>query len=315
MMKVPTIDEAFLVSQLDLSRPSRLYNHFWTVGRPMPPRPLHYQRTLSRDIFITEKMDMHLVWTSGRIYLKPIPRFLLNPDFWSGHLKCAETNCQSYDLNTPEKKEVDGAFCTGCRFRRVALGFLLSYTALIPYESDFHIAISSHLIPMGTDWQDWKELVKQILSNKDIYLHIHPRFVYGELRLSRLNKWYRIRYLQIFRGYASGYNRYVDFLHDNFTALASITIYIVLVLTAMQVGLGTSQLQDDRTFNAVSYGFTVFAIVGPMVITAIIMAVVVVWFVVNVIATLRYKKQRLETLNLLPDTTAGKPKPNAGSKV
>jgi len=315
MMEIPAIDEAFLVSQLDLSRLNRLYNMFWMVGRPMPSRPLHYQRTLSRDIFITEEMDMHLVWTSGRIYLKPIPRFLLNPDFWSGHLQCTRFKCQSYDPNKPDTGEVDGAFCMRCRFHRIALGFLWSYTALIPYESDFHIAKSNYLIPMDTDWRAWKEFVKQILINKDIHLQIHPRFLYGELRLSRLNKLHRISHRQLFRGYASGYNRYVDFLHDKFTALASVVVYIGVVLAGMQVGLQTSQLQNSRAFNAVSYGFTVFAIAAPIAITAIIIMVAVVWAVVNVKATLRYKKQRLETLNLSSDTTAGKSKATAGSTV
>ena len=31
--------------------------------------------------FITERMGIHLVWTTGRLLLKPIPRFLLEPRY------------------------------------------------------------------------------------------------------------------------------------------------------------------------------------------------------------------------------------------
>lgn len=48
---------------------------------PMPPRPLHHQLLLSREISVTEQMDMYLVWMTGRMFLKPIPRFLLEPYF------------------------------------------------------------------------------------------------------------------------------------------------------------------------------------------------------------------------------------------
>ena len=35
--------------------------------------------TSSRDMFLTEQMNMHLVWITGQIFLKPILRFLLEP--------------------------------------------------------------------------------------------------------------------------------------------------------------------------------------------------------------------------------------------
>ena len=57
---------------------------------PMPPRPLHYQIVLQREITICKKMDMHLTWGNGRIFLKPIPRFLLSPAIWETHLECAQ---------------------------------------------------------------------------------------------------------------------------------------------------------------------------------------------------------------------------------
>lgn len=62
--------------ELDLRRLEKVIDWLWVVGRPMPHHPLHHQLLLGREIFITERMDMHLVWTRGWIFLKPIPRFL-----------------------------------------------------------------------------------------------------------------------------------------------------------------------------------------------------------------------------------------------
>ncbi len=55
----------------------------------MPPRPLHYQVLLSRAMFVAKQMDMHLAWTTGRIFLKLILRFLLELRFWSMRLSCS----------------------------------------------------------------------------------------------------------------------------------------------------------------------------------------------------------------------------------
>lgn len=153
----------------------------WVAGLPLPPRALHHQLLLGRDIFVTEQMDMHLVWTTGRIFLKPLPRFLLNPDFWVAYLTCEhEGGCP---LTQQE--------CKRRVLRRRALGFLFSYASLISHESDFYIARDKHLLPTEVDWPAWRVLVEQL----DIQ-HIHPsidnRFFYGELRLSRLNKIYAV---------------------------------------------------------------------------------------------------------------------------
>ncbi|RYP57001.1 hypothetical protein DL770_010782 [Monosporascus sp. CRB-9-2] len=50
------------------------------------------------------------------------------------------------------------------------------------------------------------------------------------------------------------WHTYGDFFHDQFTWLASGTVYIAIVLTAMQVGLATEALAEDRTFQSASYG-------------------------------------------------------------
>ena len=74
-------DATFLEQELRFQRLDSISGLLWLAGRPMPPRPLHYQFILGREIFIAERLDMHLVWTTGRMFLKPIPPFLLEPTF------------------------------------------------------------------------------------------------------------------------------------------------------------------------------------------------------------------------------------------
>ena len=256
----------------------------------MPPRALHYQLLLSREILITEQMDMHLVWTTGRIFLKPIPRFLLEPRFWTGYLCCEWTCGCSMDDDAvyrgPPRE------CERRGLRKRALGFLFSYAALISHESDFRIAEEKRLLPLGVRWPAWRTFVEQ-LGTERIYADVDPRFYHGELRLSRLNKIYRLWQTPP-RGYMSRWNQYGAFFRDHFAWLAGTTVYLVVVLTAMQVGLATRRLEDNGAFQSASYGFTVFSILAPLVYAGLIVLAFFSIFVHNWIATAAYQKTRLQ---------------------
>ncbi|OBR03070.1 UDP-N-acetylglucosamine transferase subunit ALG13 [Colletotrichum higginsianum IMI 349063] len=258
----PGLDNlAFLEAELGQGRLAKLSARLWMAGRPIPPRALHYQRLLGREIVVAEQMDLHLVWASGRIHVKPLPPFLLEPTFWSDHLSCRG----GYGCS----RSTDPL----CRHRmlwKCSLGFLFSYAGLICHQSDFFIAKEMHLIPEAVEWSDWRLFVSQ-LGTEHIYNDIDRRFIYGELRLSRLNK---LQYLEsglAFRGYMPHWNRYGDFFHDHFAWLASATVYIAIVLTAMQVGLATTSLAENDAFQSASYGFTIFSIVRPVFATVLIL--------------------------------------------
>ncbi|KAK1486981.1 hypothetical protein CABS01_13114 [Colletotrichum abscissum] len=251
-------NSAFLEKELGLGRLVQLTPRLWFAGRPTPTRPLHYQRILGREIVVAEQMDLHLVWTTGLIHIKPIPRFLLEPNFWTHYLSCQGHRCSRTTL-TP---------CDRQRLWRCALGFLFSYAALICHESDFFLAKDNRLIPKEVEWDDWREFATE-LSTQTIYGQIDERFYYGELRLSRLNK---LQYLASFSSYMPPWNRYGDFFHDQFAWLASTTVYIAVVLTAMQVGLATTDLADNAAFQSASYGFTIFSILAPLAAMALVLA-------------------------------------------
>ncbi|KAM0278414.1 hypothetical protein ACHAQH_005169 [Verticillium albo-atrum] len=272
-------------AELDLRRLADIHHWLWIAGRPMPPRPLHQQRLLNRDLMITERLDQHLVWGNGRMLVKPLPRFLLEPRFWSEHLGCGP----------PPGPLAVGPPCAYRGRRERALGFLFSYAALVAYECDFHIARENHLLPQEMQWQAWRAVVKEVLDMEHIYSAIDPRFHYGELRLSRLNK-IHLLWKTPLQGYVSRWTQYGSFFRDYFAWLASSTVYIAIVLTAMQVGLAT-RLQENKAFQSASYGFTVFSILGPLVAAGLILVVFFYMFIGNWIATRRYQRRRMRIIN------------------
>lgn len=287
--------EEFLSQELSIKRLDDVYQHLWFAGLPIPPRPLHYQLVLQRKIVITEKLDLHLLWDSRRIFLKPIPRYLLSCAFWKAHLQCRD-DCSCVIPPThiegcsPQEQENDLIIrqCTSRQRRSVALGFLLSYVALLSSENDFLMARDMHLLPLEGDlprWADWQRFAEEILSPA-MYKDVHRRYYYGELRLGRLNL---ICHCVKYSSFMTTWHRYTDFLRDQLGWLAATTIYIVVVLTAMQVGLATEQLQNNGAFMAASYGFTVFAILGPLAAGSFILGAFVILVASN------WKFQRLKS--------------------
>lgn len=269
--------QSFLENELFVSRLNAIQSYLWLCGRPMPPRPLHQQLVMSRNIVVTERMDMHLVWSNARIFIKPMPAYLLHPDFWATHLPERRSS--------PPRSYNDLAAC--------ARGFLFTYTALIAYRSDFTIAQQHGLLPPEVTWRSWQVFCSQLLSNH-CYAAINPRFWYGELRLTRLNKIYALSQGWLFRGYSrvGGAATYEDLLRRNFAALATGLGYVVIVLTSIQAGLATDRLQGSDSFQNASYEFTVFSITAPLIGACLIMLPSLCIFVSNWVATNRYEARR-----------------------
>ncbi|KAF4928950.1 hypothetical protein CGCVW01_v001732 [Colletotrichum viniferum] len=295
---VPRADDPeFLGRELFVRRLNDVQDLLWICGRPMPPRPLHYQLLTSREIHVTENPELHLVWAKNRIFVKPIPRWLLDPDFWATHLLVTTTTDDGTSSRDGKRHQSDPRReLVAC-----ALGFLFSYTALVAYESDFRIAVEKGLMPPQVSWDRWRALSAQIVQNH-CYASVNPRYWYGELRLSRLNKIYRVRLGYLLRGYSkvASHAVYEDLLRDNFAALAAVLGYVVIVLTAMQVGLATDQLVGDKLFQSVSYGFTVFSILAPLIACFGIVATVVVMFVSSWMVTKVYEKKRFREMGVEP---------------
>jgi hypothetical protein len=268
----------FLDTELSLGGLDEMLEYLWFAGSKHPATQLHFHVAMGREITVADRMDLHLLWdNNAKIFLKPIPRFLLDTAFWRTYLKCSD-DCSC------EKAETAVSNCGGkgplanqertpaarCRKppREVALGFLYTYACLISSESDFHIANKKNLLPRlandsTIEWAKWKELVRELIESHDPD-KVHPRFLRAELRLSRINTISRFTRLPPFNPYLRGWRNYSSLFHDNLAWIATATVFIALVLTAMQVGLATERLQGSTNFQRASYGFTVFAILGPM---------------------------------------------------
>ena len=103
--------------------------------------PLHRQRVKGREIIVTEEPRLHLVWLDDRIFLKPLPTYLLSYVFWEAFLGLESTQLGS-------RQEA---------IRRAALGYLRSYRYLVRHESDFRIAQQDglRLIPQDVQWPNF----------------------------------------------------------------------------------------------------------------------------------------------------------------
>ncbi|KAK3898979.1 hypothetical protein C8A05DRAFT_18519, partial [Staphylotrichum tortipilum] len=82
--------------------------------------------------------------------------------------------------------------------------------------------------------------------------------------LARLDTIHRFTRLPLFNPYLRRRYNYGGFFRHNLAVMAGITVFIALVLTAMQVGFTTGGLRDNASFQQASYGFTIFAILGPI---------------------------------------------------
>lgn len=289
----------FLLKDLSVERLNCINEDLWLAGRPMPPRPLNFQLAISRRILVDERVHMHLVWERSRcMHLKPLPRYLLTPKFWELHLTCKEAcPCVS--------KKGDGQDRKACQQKEpyeYGLGFLFSYMALIQYESDFAIAMNHHLLPKDITWEEWFKMSQQLLENGINQKNVNKRYMFGELKLSRLSKIYAFRRSHLLRGYESPYQTYEEFFQEYFGILAAMTIYIALVLAAMQVGLATNYLGSSPPFQSVSTWFTVYSILVPLLMISSVAFGGCVQFVNNLMKIRSFKQQQLAHYETLVTT-------------
>ncbi|PTB63733.1 hypothetical protein BBK36DRAFT_1125406 [Trichoderma citrinoviride] len=260
----PNSVQDYIKYDLDVSRLNEIHKHLWLAGLPQVSRALHNQVRVGRQIHITERADLHLVWRDNILYLKPLPDYLLSHSFWNN------------------------IFCTNRELYESAKGFLYSYTWLICSKSDLRIAHEQGLVSRDVRWEQWAPFSAAVVSNISPDLcGVNPRYIYGELRLTRLNLICRFcsktfSFGTLIRGYEYGYRQYSTYLERNFRWVLTAFIYITVVLSAMQVGLATSELVDNRVFNRASYIFSMFSILAPVISLFVGALFIVILVLVNV---------------------------------
>ncbi|KAL9077633.1 MAG: hypothetical protein Q9161_000005 [Pseudevernia consocians] len=241
------LEQDFLTRDLD-----RLAPHLWLVGAQDSSHisSLTQQIFRGRDIVLTEDPGLHLLWIYDRVYIKPIPKYLLSRAFWEFYLVNADS---------PIKDKSNRGAIT-----KAALGFLRTYFHLIQHKSDFFLATKDEklrLLPKDVSYADF---VKFIVNFSEVHDDdVSPRYRFGQLRLSRLNFWSKI-FLHRFQ-YRKVHQQYGAYFARFYGPLLFIFATVSLSLSAMQLVLAVQRPnafgESWKTFARVSGGFAVFTLV------------------------------------------------------
>ncbi|KAL4914536.1 hypothetical protein BDW62DRAFT_204550 [Aspergillus aurantiobrunneus] len=274
---LPTVypESTFVAHDLDVSRLNALHHRLWYAGRARSSRPLHRQRMIRRDIVTTEQADLHMVWYESRFFVKPLPAYLLDYQFWVKNIQDPMVHAS-------------------------ACGFLLSYTWLIRYPSDLILAQECNLIPWDIVWTQWVSFVRDILCGGHIddtnFTNVNKRYEYGELRLGRLNTLYRLANITtmraLYNGYLPIYDQYSVFFDKKMCWAVVAFVYINTLLTAMQLCLTTTRLGHNQDMQNASVVFGVFAILLPVVAAGAMLVLFVLMYVANFLRAMRVDSTR-----------------------
>ncbi|KAI0438616.1 hypothetical protein F4803DRAFT_565145 [Xylaria telfairii] len=265
---------AFLRNELEPSKLNKIDRHLWLAGLPRPARFLHRQRLLGRTVLPTESPDEHLVWHDTTIWIKPVPEYLLDFEFW--------------------EKEI----CDNEALYKSAYGLLLSYTWLIGHKSDHRVAVDAGLLPPDVDYDTWTAFAYDLNFGNEFRTScpVNERYEYGELRLSRLNHLYRLgaagfSLWNIVFGFTSRSTRYPAFFQRNFGWVLAVFVYFSVLLSALQVALATEKLGSDVDFQNFS---RVIALLSLAFVLAAVVIMLLVWlflFWFHLMSTVQFWKK------------------------
>ena len=238
-----------------------------------------------RKITITENPGLHLVWIRDRVFLKPLPEYLLSYPFWQHYLLS----------DTSPIADV----ATRTKLLEAARGFLRSYFYLIQRNSDFQLATKEDkavLIPGGMTYEKFHRFIKACNANiKDD--DVSPRWRVGEIRLTRLNLWYMLT--------GRGTYQMVEWQHAAYFAQFYGPILFVfaifsLLLSSMSLVLAVRRVLEPSKFSWTTFaraarGFALFTIFVVLCIIVLFTVAVVGFLLKEAIFALTYKEK--ETCN------------------
>lgn len=244
---------SFLQQELSVARLNSIHRHLWWAGRPGNIHPLHRQLMLHRRILVTEDASLHLVWYDSTIFVKPLPAFLLDWELVARHV------------------------CPDAGVYGLAAGLLLTYARLVRHVSDYRIARELGLLPAHVSWSAWCAVAGELgrIPARDV----NERYVFGELRLPRLNHIWRFCRWKM--RYFSPYTEYRHFFVKNFAWFVVMFACLSVVLSAIQVVISTPAGVGEEAVVRFAYGFAMFAIaltLGAVVVVGGLFAMLFVYF-------------------------------------
>jgi len=250
----------YLASEFMTPDLDRLAPRLWlmTTQSSAHISPLHHQYVKGRTITVTEDPSLHLVWFDNRIFIKPLPAFLLSYVFWTSHL--LGLTQETTRLSEAQQEEQDGVI-------RAASGFLRTYACLIRYPSDFRIAVDHGLVPSTITYDRFSLFSMDFPDIPDAA--VSPRYSFGEIRLSRLNFWSKIflgrwHYLTVHRQYGAYFQRFFAPLLFLFGSLSVIlgALQVEMAVEAMTDAPWAAVKQFSRYFSVVSIFVTALLCAG-----------------------------------------------------
>jgi hypothetical protein len=251
------------VAEYSQQKLNDIHSHLWSAGSKDNINALHHQKVLCREVILSERFDLHLVWFEHIIYIKPLPMSFLNYNFTKTVI-------------------LPNAILYGN-----VLGFLYSYIMLVQYSSDLSIAHELGLINTRVKWKPWREFRTAFLGNissgRIPRALLNKRFEYGELRLARLNYIYRLS----FRGlkYFTTHREYRTYLREYTVAGITLFAFVTVALTAMQVVVGMNGV--SQALIETSYRFSIVVLFVVAIFSAVVLLIFATLFLVNVILAIK----------------------------
>jgi hypothetical protein len=244
---------------------------------------LTHQIVRGRNLILTEDPGLHLVWIYDRIFIKPMPKYLLSHAFWQFYLVNPNPKIPVY-----QQEEI----------KKAVVGFMRSYAYLIRHKSDFILATHENhqLLPKNISYSAFVNLIMDFEKRTDESVSL--RYKFGDLRLSRLNFW-----ITIFLGHSTyhdvhGY--YGAYFARFYGPLLFIFGVLSVLLSAMQVALAVGQPLEDGSWSVFAYtcrGFATFSISSVALVIAFLLSMLVFRSLRETIFALKdlYSKQRPKT--------------------
>ena len=273
---------SFLYSELHSEDLDLMAPFLWLLSQQSSSNisPLHRQIVKYRSIIITEDPRLHLVWNSERIFIKPLPPYLLSHTFWKYFL-ARPTNCRTQTY--PQLPSI----------RAAALGLLRSYALLIQYESDFAIATrpEARLLPASISYAQLMHLLAAVKHSVDDTI-VSPRYTYGELRLARLN--FYCKFILGRRHFHRVHDQYGSYFAQYYGPLLFLIGFVSIFLNAMQVEIGVEQVHPGQSNDFVLFckWFGILTLVFGAILVLVLLTTLAYMFIKEWSYAIRYRLRR-----------------------
>lgn len=278
--------------QIDFLTPTlnQLAPYLWLLSKQDSKHisPLTNQLVRGRNVVLTEEPGLHLVWFNDKIFIKPMPRYLLSYAFWKVYL--IEPHSA---ISKDQQNEI----------KRAILGFMRTYAHLIRHRSDFDLATKEdhRLLPKNMKFSEFARFITafESLGDKDVSARYH----FGQLRLSRLNFWVKI--LLGHFTYQKVHGQYGAYFGSFLNSFLFVFAILSVLLTAMQVALAVGQPLEDGLWSVFAYasrGFATFSIICVTLVMVFFISNFVLLSSRETIYALKdlYRKQRAGGTNQNP---------------